>query len=250
MNRNTLLLCFAAAMIVFSCKSVKAPQEGLVGEYLFKGNANDNSRYRNHGTVHGATLAKGHKGKKKSAYKFNGADHYLAIPTASQNNFDRKDDFSISFWVAVTPDQTDLSSGINDIIRKWRGDTQGYPFAIAFFNKTAPDSIRNRFTFVRYDGSICRHGPQVFSTVHTKDGFSHLVCIKQGAVMKLYLDKTLVSQTTDTTLPYDECGSHNNCEITVGMRGNKVRHFTGVVDDLRFYNRALSEAEIGLLNSL
>jgi hypothetical protein len=249
MTRNTLLY-LVAAMLVFSCKSAKAPQAGLVGEYLFHGNANDNSHYKNHGTVHGATLAKGHQGKKKSAYQFNGVDQYLAIPTAAQNNFDRKDDFSISFWVAVAPDQTDISSGLNDIIRKWRGDTQGYPFAIAFFNKTAADSIRNRFTFVRYDGSICRHSPQGISTVHTKPGFTHLVCVKQGGVMKIYLDNTLVSETTDTTLPADECGSHNNCEITVGTRGNKVRHFTGVVDDLRFYNRALSEAEIGLLHSL
>jgi hypothetical protein len=68
--------------------------------------------------------------------------------------------------------------------------------------------------------------------------------------MKIYQDNQLVAETKDTTLPESQCGSHNNADITIGARGNKVRFFNGIVDDVRFYNRALTKIEVALLFKL
>lgn len=237
------------ATSTISCNKKLAPQNGLVGEYLFKSNAHDNSKVKNHGEVHGATLTKGHTGKKKSAYHFNGTDQYISIPHSDQTNFEHNQDFTISLWVSIE-DQPDLAGPLNDIMRKWRGDTQGYPYAIVYYNNTAQEEIRQSFSFVRYDGSICRHSPQLFTPAPAGKSFIHLVCLKQGTALRVYINTKLVAEAMDTTEPSTTCGSKNNSELTIGTRGNKVRYFAGTIDDVRFYNRALSQKEIALLNSL
>jgi hypothetical protein len=242
--------CFVILIAtLMSCSKRLAPQDGLVGEYLFNSSASDKSKFKNHGVVNGATLAKGHTGKSNSAYHFNGRDQYIAIPHADQNNFEHDQDFTISLWVSVE-NQTDVDGTLNDIMRKWRGDTQGYPFAIVYYPNNAPDEFRNTFSFVRYDGSICRDSPQVIAPTPELNTFIHLVCVKEGSQLKMFVNTKLVSQATDSTKPSTTCGSKNNCEVTIGTRGNRVRFFTGVIDDVRFYNRALSEKEIGLLHRL
>jgi hypothetical protein len=243
-------VCFIVLIATLvSCNKKLAPQDGLVGEYLFNKNASDLSRFKNHGTIYGATPSPGHTGKSNSAYHFNGSDQYIVIPHTDQNNFEHDQDFTISLWVFVE-NQTDVVSGLNDIMRKWRGDTQGYPFAIVYYNNTSEDEFRQKFSFVRYDGSICRDSPQLYALPPQGNSFVHLVCLKQGAQLKIYINTALVAEGKDTTQSSSTCGSKNNCEITIGTRGNRVRFFTGVVDDVRFYNRALSEKEIGLLYKL
>ena len=124
--------CFIVLIATLvSCNKKLAPQDGLVGEYLFNKNASDLSRFKNHGTVYGATPAQGHTGKSNSAYHFNGSDQYVVIPHTDQNNFEHDQNFTISLWVFVE-NQTDIAGGLNDIMRKWRGDTQGYPFAVVY----------------------------------------------------------------------------------------------------------------------
>ena len=159
--------------------------------------------------------------------------------------------FLFRLWLSLTPTQKDVDGTLNDVIRKWRGDTQGYPFAFVYYNHTAPDSMRNRFSFVRYDGSICRNSPQLFSSpARNGGGFTHIVLIKEDEWIKIYQDGKLVAKTKDTVMSESQCGSHNDSEITIGTRGNKVRFFSGVVDDVRMYNRALTEREIEVLFKL
>jgi len=67
-----------------SCSKRIAPQDGLVGEYLFNNDASDKSKFQNHGAVNGATPTKGHKGKANSAYHFNGRDHVLLFPMVTR----------------------------------------------------------------------------------------------------------------------------------------------------------------------
>lgn len=240
---------FLLIATLVSCNKRLAPQNGLVGEYLFNKNATDKSKSENHGTIYGATLTKGHTGKPNSAYHFNGSDQYIVIPHTDKNNFEHDQDFTISLWVFVE-NQNDLGGPLNDIMRKWRGDTQGYPFAIVYYNNNSEDEFRDKFSLVRYDGSICRDSPQLLAPSPQGNSFIHLVCLKQGAQLKIYINTALVAEGKDTTQPSSTCGSKNNCEVTIGTRGNRVRFFTGVVDDVRFYNRALSEKEIGLLYKL
>ena len=57
MSLKLLMTLFVSSLFVLnSCSKRLAPSEGLVGEYLFKGNAKDNSSYHNDGQVQGAVL--------------------------------------------------------------------------------------------------------------------------------------------------------------------------------------------------
>jgi hypothetical protein len=38
--------------------------------------------------------------------------------------------------------------------------------------------------------------------------------------------------------------------MTIGARGQLVRFFTGKIDDIRIYNRALNDKELSLLSTL
>lgn len=146
----------------------------------------------------------------------------------------------------INATQPDLNGGINDILRKWEGDTQGYPYAIGYYNNTADASLRNKLTCVRYDGAGCLNVPELLSSTISTDAYHHIVFIKSGTSLKFYINNELVDEGLDNT----SCTTSNSSAITVGSRGNLLRFFKGKVDDLRFYNRALSESEIELLFNL
>jgi Concanavalin A-like lectin/glucanases superfamily len=218
--------------------------DGLVGYYPFNGNANDESpEYDNHGVVNGPLLTTDRKGNPGSAYSFNGVNNYISIADNDATDFEAAQDFTISVWVSVKNPQADPSGSIFDIIRKWNGNnSNGYPYSISFINEHA--SPPNRFLIVRYDGQICQNIPTMYSTPVTDyEGWHHLVMIKEGSRMKFYLNNELVADIEDTS----SCNTSNNIHMTIGSRGQLVRFFTGKIDDVRFYNRAVSASEVDIL---
>lgn len=217
---------------------------GLVGEYLLDGTANDTSPNENHGTVFSATSAPDHKNFAGHALLFDGTDDYVSIPNSYELNFPDNSDFSISLWASPASAQPQPSNQIFDIVRKWLGNAEGYPFSISYTNSQS--SVPNRFFMARYDGSSCSNVASISSNVITGDTYYHVVMVKVGTELKLYVDGELISQGTDTTIS-SNCLATNTSHITVGCRGQLVRFYKGLVDDLRFYNRALTEGEIDKL---
>lgn len=214
---------------------------GLVAYYPFSGNSNDNSGNNLHGTVNGATLSSDRHGIANSAYSFNGSS-YISVAHNELINFGNTDDFSISLWAWVDPAQIP-DGGINDIIRKWSGDTQGYPFAISFDNESAPVGYQRTFLGARYNNSICYNVATGYSGVISYSTFHHIALTKQGSVLKLYIDNVLASTFTDIS----GCSTKNTSHMTIGCRGQLARFFTGKIDDIRIYNRALQLSEISEL---
>ncbi len=218
--------------------------DGLVGYYPFNGNARDESpAYDNHGVVNGPALTTDRKGNENSAYSFNGTNDHISIADNNATDFEADQDFTISVWVSVKNPQADPSATIFDIIRKWDGyNSNGYPYSISYVNENA--SQPNRFLIVRYDGELCQNIPTMYSTPVTDyEGWHHLVMIKEGSRMKFYLNNELVADIEDTS----SCNTSNNIHITIGSRGQLVRFFTGKIDDIRFYNRAVSPSEVDVL---
>lgn len=216
--------------------------EGLVGYYPFNGNANDESEYDHHGSVFGATLTTDRKGNANSAYYFDGVNDYISIADNDPMDFATTQDFTVSVWAYVRSPQADPTGGIFDIIRKWNGqNANGYPYSISYLNQASTQP--NKFIIVRYDGQICQNIPTMYSPTVSTEGWYHIVMIKAGSRMKFYLDNQLVADIEDTT----SCTTSNDIHITIGTRGQLIRFFTGKIDDIRFYNRAISSAEIGIL---
>jgi len=215
--------------------------DDLVGEYLFNGNAEDtNPGNSNHdGTVFGATLTTDRKNTENSAYSFDGINDYISIPDNEATDFNSSSDFSISLWIKPNTVQSDE---FHDILRKWVGDNQPYPFSISLCSSIHPTNP-NQFFIASYDGLSCGHTSSSFSSAITYTNFQHLVVIKSGNQIHQYLNGAKVSQITSTL----SCETSNNSHITIGCRGQLVRFFAGKIDDIRFYKTAISESVISEL---
>ena len=71
-------------------------EEALVGYWTFDGNANDATRYRNNGTLHGVTPAEDRHGKANKAYRFNGSS-YIEVPHSETLNMTHA--ITLTAWI-------------------------------------------------------------------------------------------------------------------------------------------------------
>jgi hypothetical protein len=65
--------------------------------YPFSGNADDQSRQNNHGTVNGAALTANRFGESDCAYYFNGTSDNIRVPNSVSLNFTKA--ITVSFWM-------------------------------------------------------------------------------------------------------------------------------------------------------
>jgi len=85
-------------------------------------------------------------------------------------------------------------------------------------------------------------GTSIYSnTLYTTDAWHHLVAVKDGADMKLYIDSMLdpVTATDASTIS----GALNMAVGRIGSTSSG-RYFNGMLDEIVLYNRALSYEEI------
>jgi hypothetical protein len=200
---------------------------GLVAYYPFDGNANDESGNGNHGTVHGATLTEDRFGNADSAYEFDGIQSRIKL---MKNAMDGLNSLSIGFWL-----KTNDSGSIKSFI------------------SGANSSQHNEFL-------IIHDGPSVFTYLKGNDaGIGHsiindgiwhyLTITRSSSEIKLYIDGGYDSPLWYTaptgTLTIDTSGlwlgGDQDC---VGGCWESSQQYDGVLDDIRIYNRALTECEI------
>lgn len=213
--------------------------DNLVGEYLFDGNAEDTSPGNsNDGAVSGPGLTTDRMGNANSAYTFDGVNDYISIDDNSATDFNSSQNYSISLWVDAAV-QVDLSSTINYIVRKWAGDAQAYPFGISFLNHLHAQHP-NELYLERYDGQACGNVSQNFSGEIQLNGFKHLVMVRNGNTVSQYVNGIKVSEASSPLV----CPTSNNTPITIGTNAFFIRFFKGKIDDIRFYDTALTQEQV------
>jgi Concanavalin A-like lectin/glucanases superfamily len=214
------------------------PTEGLVAYYPFDGNAQDESGYNNHGNPNnGVQFVRNRKDEESKAVFFDGIDDYVKVPHSGAINFGRDQDFTVSLWVKYG-NQENTIVGDNDILSKWNG---GYPFVVRMNNQTAkpPYGPPGTWYAARWDGSKDGgvHGPDI-----ADQKYHHIVFVKKGTLLFGYTDGVETSRDDDGTINETK----NDAPLYIGTRtpSPTSNFFTGAVDDLRIYNRALTEVEI------
>jgi len=223
---------------------------GLIGYYPFNGNGNDESVNSNDGDVQGPSLVVDRNGCPNSAYSFDGVDDYIVIPHSDNYNFGVGDDYSISFWIKVPATQNDLSSTASSIITKegTANPVVGYPFAVRLANSMNENTgLWNTVYTRRWDTSTCGNtstsiDEHVSSTNAIGNTWSNVTIVKSNSNIYLYLDNQLEGSGVDSSTM--GCSTTNNYSMFIGKRDGNKRIFTGELDDLRFYDRALSSSEI------
>ena len=242
------ILSVFLSCIVFIVKSQDI-NDGLIAQYEFNGNANDNIG-SNHGILSGVSEAKDRFNNVNSAYLFDGLNDYIEIPDNDLMDFEFDEDFTISLWVNIAAIQNDLGGTNNDIIGKWNSlRSMPYPYAIRYWNINATEERKNKIFSLRYDSETCNHNPLITGECYiATEQWHHLVFIKRGNILEYYQDNMLFGSATDNTI--SQCNTINNNRLLIGKRTLGGRYFAGLIDDISFYNRALSTNEIELLYKL
>jgi hypothetical protein len=230
MKKISLLICF---FILFGVGAIYADlNSGLIAQYTFNGNANDVSGNGNNGTVNGATLTTDRFGRTNRAYNFDGND-YITIWTVEQIN-DKIDTSkgTISVWVkidSVTPTRSafvyQYCSLNSDRLYIDVGD---------FY---APVSPENKLRFGLGDTY------RLSNYILTNNIWYHVVTTwDSDGSTSIYINGILDSIGTYGN-PNFEFKDTEYFYLGKGYKDNEGI-FIGKIDDIRIYNRALTDLEV------
>ncbi|NQV17753.1 MAG: T9SS type A sorting domain-containing protein [Armatimonadetes bacterium] len=203
---------------------------GLIAYYPFNGNANDESGNGNDGVIYGAALTADRFGNENSAYSFDGVDDNIRIP--HDDAFNIQYEISISFWVKLeTAAPYYFPYHIIQKSGSWgggQGNSSGFDIHFGLNGVTSA----NIYT--------------VWHTGFSAETFYQLALTYNGSVAKWYEDGVLKdSVTVSDNIPL------TTTDIWIGQHEQDLRYnFDGVIDDIRLYNRALSDSEIDSLFTL
>ncbi len=202
--------------------------KGLVAHYGFNGNANDSSLYKNNATVTGATLVSDRFGIPNSAYEFNGTSNYITVPGKTTN--DLTSNYTISLWLYAP---TGLKGG--QVLGKW--GIGGVKNA-AYILTVSSTGILN----VTNNDGISNYGLSASRAI-SLDKWHHIVVRYSGDTLSLFSDNTLLDFKKGIMKAQS---SKYNLDIGWESFG-RYQYFKGKLDDIRLYERALSESEISTL---
>jgi hypothetical protein len=203
---------------------VPIPTDGLVAFYPFNGNANDESGNGNDGTVYGATLTADRFDSAQKTYSFIPDNYIVSTPVLPTGNQAR----SISAWFNTTSSSGSNGWNVNTVA-SWGSPSSNALCAIGVY--------KSKLMFGAFGTSY-----DVYTTAIVNDGnWHHAVVVYDGLVLAIYLDDSLlVSENRNL-------GTVNSA-FYMGRRAGQVNQFmNGFVDDVRVYNRALTQAEIRAL---
>lgn len=185
--------------------------DGLVLHYTADNNAFDYSGNGNDGTISGATFAKGYYDK---GFSFDGVDDYVYMSINNLTNY------SISFW--VKPNDIQLS---------------GFPGILTLFGRKSDIIFRdsdNSIYLQIYDGSFHSAG-----LTNNLLEWTYVYISITNYNQKIYINNVLKAEKTYTPISYNSDGNY------IGIASNQ--YFNGTIDEVRIYNRTLSQTEISNL---
>ena len=174
------------------------------------------------GTSYNSTSVDGYFGK---AQRFNGTKAYIAVPNSPSLNPTQF--ITLEAWVKWNADPT-TKPGWAQILSK-NGDNQ----------YQLQHNTTNTFFEFAVSTSVARKW--IFSTTVPKMGiWYHVVSTYDGALQKIYVNGVFEAQGSLTGTI-----STSVAPISIGRRTSSAdRYFTGDIDEVAIYNRALSASEI------
>ena len=191
---------------------------GLIAYYPFNGNANDASGNGNNGTVSGATLTADPFGNASGAYAFSSA--YISIPYAEGFNIPTNGQFTISLWANPAS-----NTGGNSLAMFVKGN---WDYGLYYWGNNQ---------FGAGDGASA----YVVSTTSAIPGtWYHVTGTYLNGNWSIYVNGRLENMVYSTNLITQWSGYE-----AIGRKGTASQDFfPGSMDDVRFYNRALSGSDV------
>lgn len=230
MLNKILILTFILSVIatLFMYANIAEAQtfvtKGLISYWTFdgahiKGKTVEDVWGNNDGTIDGESKIV--NGKIGQALEFDGSD---AVNMGNPEDLNFGDgDYSIEAWIKTQNDGPVVTNMQSSNERGW-------------YNRVEDGKLHNRLQ--------ADNGNSANSTSNVNDGnWHHAVTIidRKGGSQKVYIDGKLESNPQIA----DVVGSvSNERNVVVGSYHDGKGYFDGIIDEIRIYNRILSEAEI------
>ena len=182
----------------------------------------DSSGNGNNGTVNNSTSVDGYFGK---AQRFNGTTSYIAVPNSASLNPTQY--LTLEAWV------------------KWNADPTTKPSWAQILSKNGDNQYQLQHnttnTFFEFALTTSAARKWIFSTTVPKMGiWYHVVATYDGVLQKIYVNGAFEAQGSLTGTI-----ATSVAPMSIGRRtASADRYFTGDIDELAIYNRALSASEI------
>jgi len=209
----------ACSLHVGACAPVPS---GLVSWWPGDGTAED-IKGENHGTLqNGASYAPGMVGQ---AFQLDGVDDYISVPDHSSLNA-IANGFTIDAWIKRAPDLGWVAA----VVKK-AGNGGGYTLEF------------NEGTHIRFIAAQATPGFYV-----SPDVWTHVAGVYTGSQLLLYVNGTQVGSTPAVNNPVP---SSNPLWIgnDPANPNDSARRFKGLIDEVDFFDRALSAAEIQAIHA-
>ncbi len=202
------------------------PPAGLVGWWPGDGNANDLAGTNNGTVTNGATFVPGASGQ---AFGFDGVDDLIRVNDAPSLGITGP--FSIDAWVRLN------TSNPGPIL--WKGSDSGSPV-----NSPYSLVISTAGNLEGWIGDGVTFEGVSSSMAFPLGTFVHVAFVADGTTLNLYINGELTATAPQTILPYDSPFNLQIGSVEGGSIGGLPLTLDGIVDELKLYARALSQAEI------
>ena len=233
MRKLIILLALFANSVVAQNVPNYVPTNGLIGWWPFNGNANDESGNGNNGTVNGAILTADRFGNANRAYSFDGIDDF--IHNNSTNSLNVTSQLTLSAWINTTT--------INQSrILTFGSSTNITNFQYSLLHTNVNNSNRLYFLANGANTNFEPNGPN-FGNLTISSQWTNVVVTFDGFILKFYLNGVL-----DKAVNINDTFLQNSfTNFIIGKRSDNQEVFTGFIDDIGIWNRALSSQEVHLL---
>ena len=248
--------------LVFNILAAQVPTEGLVGYWPFNGNANDMSGNGNHGILGGQSqqpqLTVDRFGNPNSAYQFGGYynKNWIRVPHSSSLLLGSQ--MTVSFWFqqcvfsgmdgygnyTTTNASFSLISKAGDGIEACPGFWITSGLNALTGELSISSSNKNGYGYIE---SLVNYSFGTQYNCFDTCEWVHYVCVIDDTIAKAYINGVLY--VTSSINPADYTVA-NTQDLYIGRMGCGYTiwyPFHGKIDDVAFYNRAVTEEEISQL---
>lgn len=208
------------------------PNFGLLAYYPFDGNANDASGNANHGIIKGTyEFVNGVRDQGVRLVSQTGSDSLGGHILLPNFHFKTMSDFSYSLWVK---EEVLLGDEFYIFLKDdlWASEYAG------IFRSKSLGNIEFQVSTKYPDMPLTVNFPSSF-----KNHFIHYCVVSESDTMKAFINGIMIGkkyQRATVDGVYTAIARHWMGNIT-------YTRFTGVIDEVRFYNRALTEVEVKAL---
>ncbi|HKK54266.1 MAG TPA: LamG domain-containing protein [Patescibacteria group bacterium] len=218
--------------------SASSLQKGLVGHWTMDGvdynsstnRLTDKTPYSNHGTNNGATFSTDRMGESDGAMSFDGVSDYVRTDNINYNI--NNGDWTASAWYYVDKDV--LDGNFETVFGFGQQYLNGFHMFENRICSRAPDG--SNYFCLNYASGLEPKKWQLVTVTHDLSSKKITSYINGQMYDSVTYTGTLVSSL--------------NRPIIFGWRGTSDDYFNGSIDDVRIYNRVLSELEIQSLYDL